>query len=195
MASWRLRTAGAAISSIPLAGAALQYSLFAKPILWPPIGGVEIYAAPLATALVAVFGAIPAWSKGKAATRIWLAVSIFLVLLSLIAYVYLLSTFVKEIETPDNGTQYRTIGSQRTAKAIRLFPDKSDGQILKIAGLEEDDIENMWTISSIREVRSELFFSYLLGLCSINFILGLIAHRKTQKDARGPEGPSAGVSG
>jgi hypothetical protein len=169
------------ISILPLAGDKIQN----VPIIWPPLGSVETYAAGIATATIALFAALPALLKTKSVATIGTVVGLFAAALSLVLYANFLLTYVKSVETPHNGTQYRTIGSQRTVRAQQLLPNDSDGQLLEQVGLTDGDIERAWTPDSVKRARLELFASYVAALASINFALGAfargLAKKKNQK--------------
>jgi hypothetical protein len=166
--------------ALPLIG----WKLEPLPVVWPPLGSIETYAAPLAATIIAVFGILPSVFNNNAATKKWMRIgvplAICLAIISLFAYVCFLLTYVKGVETPNNGTQYRTVGSQRTVIAQHPpYSHESDAQILEIVGLTDGDIEKMWTPSSVREARLELFVTYLVGLMSINFVMGSLARTST----------------
>ena len=148
-------------------------------ILWPPIGSVVIYAAGIAAVLIWAIGELPKLSVKKAADRYWFAGGIAAALLSLGWYALLLIAYVKGVETPFNGLQYRTVGSVRTPVADRCTPNKTDQDLLRCGGLEDGDIEELWTPSSVYRVRFELFMSYILVLGSINVVI-----RSKPRDAR-----------
>jgi Na+/melibiose symporter-like transporter len=192
MASWGFKVGGGAVSLVPLVGYALHHSTtLDMHILWPPIGSIETFASGVAAALIAVFGMLPALLRRESCQKWWLGLGVVIAIISVIAYAYFLSTYVKEVDTPNDGPQYRTVGSVRTGKAKQMFTDRSDGQILKIAGLTDGDIENMWTPSSVRDARIKLFFSYLFVLGAINFVLGSLARLKAKKNVSGSKDPSA----
>lgn len=165
--------------ALPLIG----WKLEPFPVVWPPLGSIETYAAPLAATIIAVFGILPSFFNSNAATKKWMRIgvpfAICVAIISLFAYVCFLLTYVKGVETPNNGTQYRTVGSQRTTIAQQRFSRESDAKVLEIVGLTDGDIEKMWTSDSVREARLELFVSYLVGLMSINFVLGSLARTPT----------------
>jgi uncharacterized membrane protein len=176
-----LGTAG--FASLPIIGPKVLHT----PYVWPPLGSFETFAAPTATAVIAIVGALPSFFKQFDTWRKWrgngLGMSVILVIVALFFYVLLLLSYVKGVETPNNGTQYRTVGSQRTQKAQDLFHDQSDEKILEQAGLSDGDIEEMWTSSSVREARLQLFSSYLVALMALNFAIGTLtyADRKTPR--------------
>jgi hypothetical protein len=164
------------IALLPLAGDKIQN----VPIIWPPLGSIETYAAGLATAIIAVFAALPTFFRRKGDAKIGAVVSSLVAVASLIFYANFLLTYVKSVETPQGDTLYRTIGSQRTAVAEQKCPNCSDEQLLEKAGLTDAAIEWAWTPSSVKHARIELFTSYVAGLASINFAIGAFARAKTE---------------
>jgi hypothetical protein len=87
-------------------------------------------------------------------------------------YSSLHNRYVVAVPTRHDGTQYRTIGSQRSEECLRKLSGKADEEVLVIAGLDDGAIERMWTPSSVQRVRLELFLAYIALLCSLNFTLG-----------------------
>jgi hypothetical protein len=157
-----------AIAVSPLAG----YKLQNAPLIWPPLGGLEIYAAGLAVALIGILGALPSAFRTKAVAKKWIGYMVVLAFASLISYGYLFSKYVIRVDTPNNGTQYRTIGSERTALGSQAFPTESPEKILEGIRLEDADIKRVWTPSSVDHARFELFISYVASLGFINFLIG-----------------------
>jgi hypothetical protein len=69
------------------------------------------------------------------------------------------------------------------------LPGKSDEEVLQIAGLDDGDIERMWTPNSVKHARLELFVSYLLALLALNFAIGVIPRASGNENAKTPEAP------
>lgn len=161
-----------AVALLPLIGLLIHKEAHDVPVVWPPIGSIATYGAPAAVVIAGLLGLMPRFFKTKGKAKLAMAVGVFVALASLFVYGYLLSKYVVRVQTPYNGTQYRTIGSQRTPEALQMFSGYSDERILEIAGLNDADIERMWTTSSVRRARLELFICYVLCLASINFSLG-----------------------
>jgi hypothetical protein len=143
-------------------------------LIWPPIGSMETFAVPMAVILIGLFGAAPKLFRTKSRAKLGFATALFVTVISLFLYAYL-QRYVIRVDTPFNGTQYRTIGSQRSEECLRKLPGKSDEEILEIAGLSDGDIKRMWTPDSVFQVRLKLFTTYLIGLASLNFALGAFA--------------------
>jgi hypothetical protein len=112
-------------------------------------------------------------------------ICIFLALVSLFTYSYLVEKYVKEVPTPENGLQYRTIGSERTAAVQRQFPPNiSDVDLLRAGGLDDGSIETMWTPSSVLWVRVRLLATYVLCLSFVNFAIGTYGSPNSIRQAR-----------
>jgi hypothetical protein len=167
----------AAITAVPIAASPVGASLVGDksqrlPLIWPPVGSLMVYAVPLASLIVGLVGwTLPKLLKKRASAR-FSVLSLGLAFVSLFLYFYLVSRYVKEVETPHNGTQYRTIGSVRTVDAQKMFSKMSDQDLLKTGGLEDGDIETMWTPFSVLRVRLELLITYVLCLSFVNFVMG-----------------------
>jgi hypothetical protein len=88
--------------------------------------------------------------------------------LALFLYGYFLLAYVKGVPTPEDGMQYRTVGSERTPQAMLCRPNRSDEDLLRCGGLKDGDIETLWTVSSVRTARLELFISYVVLLSALS---------------------------
>jgi len=161
---------------VPLAVAPVLSKFLADkidvPFVWPPLDAGEVYLAALSSGVVAFFGWLPARLRTKetANRHMWMAGGLSLLLL--IVYGILVMKVVVAIETPHNGTQYRTIGFQRTVLAMTQFPNAPSEELIKSSGLNEGDIEKMWTPESILLAKGLLFVSYLGAIASLNFAVG-----------------------
>lgn len=170
----------AAVAALPLAGDRIRHI----PLIWPPLGSIETYAAVAAAAVIAVFGTLPMFLRTKAQAKLAAAVGVGLAFFSLFPYGYFLSKYVKRVETPKDGIQYRTVGSRRTAEALQKLPGKTDVEILQIAGLTDGDIERMWTPESVEHVHLELFLSYMTCFALVNFAIGAFARGSPDNDSK-----------
>ncbi len=72
------------------------------------------------------------------------------------------------------------MGFRRTPQALGKG-NKTDVQFLQEVGLDDRDLEKVWTHGSVVAARFLLFFSYTLFLASANVIAGL--HVKRLADA------------
>jgi hypothetical protein len=161
---------GFAIPAVPLIGYAWKLH-----VVWPPLGSIEVYAATSAVAIIAALGALPGLFGAPTSAKKWATGGILAALLPLGCYAFLLTKYVKAVETPNNGTQYRTIGGQLTPLALKTYPGESPEGILAKNGLTDGDIERMWTPTSVECARLELFLSYVLTLGLFNFARGSLA--------------------
>lgn len=176
---WQLVRLG--IAFVPLIGYEIALRVQFFPVLWPPLGPLDKYGIAPATAIIAVIGwALPGRFKTKAAQEWGLNVSIGLAILAFFVYVFMLTKYVTSVETPNNGTQFRSIGTQRSAEILKKFPEKSDEELLEIVGLEEKDIRRIWDSGSVTRARTGLFISYFFALAFSNLAIGL--HLKQLSD-------------
>jgi len=159
---------------LPLASSG---KLGASRFLWPPIGSAVVYAAGIAAALVVAIGKLPLVFRPK--SKAWFVGGLVTTLIALGFYASLLLTYVKGVDTPYNGTQYRAVGKIRTPTAERCPEHTSDEDLLKCGGLEDASIETLWTASSVRQVRLELFISYVLLLGSLNVLIESSPQRRS----------------
>ncbi len=140
-------------------------------LVWPPIGSSSEFAGGLAVILIWIVGRLPTLSRSRANSRKLRAFTLAAAVIGLAVYVVFLALRVKGVDTPLDGRQYRTVGSVRTPVALRCGTDSSDEDLLSCGGLEDGDIERMWTPSSVVHSRLELFFAYVFTLSFINILL------------------------
>jgi hypothetical protein len=164
---------GVPIAASPFGSYIVGKSTQRIPLIWPPVGSLVIYAVPLASIVIGLVGWVLPKQFSKNVNVKLRTASVCLALVSLFAYSYLVLKYVKEVDTPENGAQYRTIGSERTAAVQKQFPPTtSDVDLLKMGGLDDGSIETMWTPSSVLWVRLRLLVTYVLCLSSVNFAVG-----------------------
>jgi hypothetical protein len=170
----RIAVTAAPILASPLRSHIAGTNSQSIPLLWPPVGGMTIYAVPLGSMVIGLVGwGFPKRLRKRTAARLRFA-GLVVAFASLFAFSYLLLRFVKDVPTPDNGIQYRSIGFVRTVAAQRVLPSTmSDQDVLKAVGLDDGSIESAWTPSSVVRVRLMLLMTYILCLSSINFVVGI----------------------
>jgi hypothetical protein len=184
--NWLLRIpsiiARGTLTLLPLAGTRLE-TVEKLPLVWPPLGGLETYAAIPAAAIIGAFGIIPAMFKSQKHARLQGYFSLGIALILLIVYGYFFSTRVQGVAIPGDGMKYFTIGTVKTDAAMREFPNASNEQLVEAAGVRgEGDIERAWTASSIKLAELELLISYVCLMASVNYTLGAFARAtKTNK--------------
>jgi hypothetical protein len=164
----------APVLASPLRSHIVETSRQSPPLLWPPVGGMTVYAAPLASLVIGLFG----WGFSKRLKKNTAAnlrtAGLVVAILSLLSFSYLLLGFVKEVFPPSGGVQYRSIGFDRTDAAKRVFPSTMpDVEVLKAVGLDDGSIESAWTPTSVLLVRLGLLATYILCLSSINYVVGI----------------------
>jgi hypothetical protein len=168
----RLLFVAAPVAASPVGSSLLKVKTQHLPLVWPPVGSLVVYAVPLASVVIGLFGwVLPRQFTKRTYIRLR-SISVFAALLLLFSYFYLVSKYVKEVPTPYNGLQYRTIGSERAPVDDTAFPPgTSDVDLLRKGGLDDGSIERMWTPSSVLHVRLWLLVTYVLCLSMVNFSL------------------------
>lgn len=155
----------AAISSIPLISALVPSEV--SRYLFPPIGTGETFSklatlilAGLVT-LVIYFTKGAAFANSKKGRVEILAAILIAALLSLIIFTGLNLRFVRSIQTPDKGEFIFTVGYERSQAAEEKFKGKSDWDMLRLKGLAEEEVFNLWTPTSVIISRLTLLTFYL----------------------------------
>ena len=172
----------AVLAALPLSGylpMVTNNRVQAPSVVWPPIGSIVEYAGGAASVLILLIGKLPSLSKTKASVGNWFTGGLIVACVALAVYAYCLLTYVKGVDTPHDGTQYRTVGSVRMPAAARCGENISDEDLLKCGGLDDGDIETMWTPASVRRARLELFFSYVVLLGSISLVIEASPRRRS----------------
>ncbi len=150
---------------------ALHVDIF--PILWPPLGPFDKFGSVTSAVLAMIAWVLPARFTTRAAEEKAIRRFMWLTVISLIAYVLMFFACVRSVETPDNGTQYRSIGIFRTEAFRTQYAGRSDEYVLHDVGLEDKGIRTAWTSGSITLARSGLFFFYFVTLASCLTVIGL----------------------
>ena len=150
---------------------ALHFEIF--PVLWPPLGPFDKFGGISSAVLAMIAWVLPALFTTRTAEQKAIRRFVALSVISLIAYVVMFLVCVRSVETPDNGTQYRSIGIFRTELFRTEYGQKSDEELLHIVGLEDKGIRTAWTSGSITLARSGLFIFYFVSLASCLTVIGL----------------------
>jgi len=161
----------------PIVARFLRVDKIDLPFVWPPIGDYESLLCTLAAATVALFGVIPLKLRTQAIAARNMKIALGVGSVFVVLYGILLMTVVVPRPTPKNGTVYIAIGFERTDLAKSKFPNVSNDELIKDAGLEQGDIEKLWTASSILLAKTLLFLSYLGAMTSLNYAIG--AHERS----------------
>jgi hypothetical protein len=134
--------------------------------VWPPLGSLGTYAVSVATVVVSLCFLLPNLIENKQQARLWLKWTFGLTIFAFVVYSVLVARYVITVQTPNNGPQTRSVGFHVDPRVRALYPD-----LLQIGGLEEWQIETVWTPGSVRGVRLGLLgtFSLTLGLANIAF--------------------------
>jgi hypothetical protein len=194
-----LRVLRYAIAATPAIGAVLPGKLF----LWPPLKqSVTNFAAGLSVALIHALGLIPSviGSRRKAVT--WLVAALAVATVSLVAYGTFVSSHVVCVQQ-GNVPRCLTVGSERRTPYVKEwvkenFPpdtkpeDVTDETILKNKGVSDSTVSMFFTENSIFVANLELFFTYVLGVASLNFAVGCLA-RATMPTGPGKKPKTGGT--
>lgn len=141
--------------------------------LFPPLGD----QSPLVRVATLILGALVTlvvyFSKDHLASinrngRIWtLFATITLSLIGLVSFFILSQRFVRSIMIPSKSTEIIvSVGYERTEFAQKNFGAATDWELLRYRGLNEEEVQRLWTPQSIIIARLGLFVSYLVFLMS-----------------------------
>jgi hypothetical protein len=173
----RIKRFALALLQLAVASSPVAAKLSGKStVVWPPLGTISDYVAPLATAVVAAFAIAPYVLVEKRTAKRWFVWSLATSLFSLIIYAFLVGGYVVRVPTPHDGDQTRSVGFIVQPLPRQLYPDASFPKLLLHGGLDEDRIELTWTPNSVLAVRICLLMFLTLTLASINVALGSAAY-------------------
>jgi hypothetical protein len=141
--------------------------------LFPPLGD----QGPPARVAAFILGALVTltiyfskdWLAGLTKKgRVWIFLALIAIaLISLMAFFVLSQRFVRTIPIPSMKTEaVVSVGYERTPFALSSYGEATDLEILGRRGFTEEQIEKLWTQSSIIKARSGLFLSDLIFLLS-----------------------------
>ncbi len=152
----------------------------------PPLGTINLLGIGFSVVLMGICSFVP-WSMNKSRYAIaTLSLSVLAGLIALITYSFYAQSFVREISVPSqNRSILVSVGTERSEFANRVYPGRSDEDMLKDQGIQEEDVARLWTRSSILHARLRLFCSYLATLISLNLCfgaLGRIAQLRAEHD-------------
>jgi hypothetical protein len=156
-----LMRAGLALLPLIEYEVALHFEIF--PVLWPPLGPLDKFGSVTSAVLATVAWVLPSMFTTRAAEKTATWVFVPLSTISLFVYVVMFLACVRSVETPDNGTQYRSVGFFRSEPFRTAYAGKG--------------IRTAWTSRSITLARSGLFFSYFLTLASCLTAIGIRVKR------------------
>jgi hypothetical protein len=155
-----------AVPIIPFAGLTAKKAY----ILWPPLGSLNVYAAVMASVLLATLcPLLPSLISTRAAAKRWILASAIVAAVCFSGYGFLVGRYIVPANPPGKGTQYQSVGYERTQAAQIRYPGISNEALLEKVPLNDAGIEQAWTAQSVYWVRLSLFFSYVLALGSVNF--------------------------
>jgi hypothetical protein len=148
---------------------------------WPPLGSLETYAVPAAMVAIGLCTLLPNLLESKQQAKSWLKRGIVATFLMFIAYSVLVSRYVITDETPANGVQVRSVGFRVEPRIRAMYPTKNDAELLRIGGIEEWQIETVWTPWSVHVLRLTLLITFALTLGLANVTIGAAARVNKRK--------------
>jgi hypothetical protein len=135
-----------------------EWSVYSFPVLGN-IDGIARAGAVALTLLVICSGYLVV---GSIHIRRHIIIASVITFLSLVFYVDATALYVRKIEIPSRASSILvSVGSERSEFAKKTFGDESDWDMLRGTGLEEEDIQKLWTLKSIVHARLILYLSYL----------------------------------
>lgn len=153
----------------------LAQHLASSGFIWPPLGSLEVFAAYVATLLIALCSFLPGLIETNRQAKEWFVRSLTACLVAFLIYVVLVGRYVVIVDTPANGAQARSIGFVVEPSIRARFPHENDAQLLKIGGLEDWQIQTVWTPRSVLASRLCILASFSLMLALTNVALGSAA--------------------
>jgi hypothetical protein len=149
--------------------------------VWPPLGGLETFAAYAATVAIGLCSLLPLLLDTKQQAKVWLKRAVIASFLMFILYSILVARYVIRVETPANGLQVRSVGFRVEPRIRALFPDKNDWELLRIGGLEDWQINKVWTPNSVLALRMSLLTTFALTFGAANVAIGAAKRANTRK--------------
>lgn len=150
----------------------------------PPLGELSGLVS-VSFLVVAIFGFFPWFIRTRTSSFILAALATLICAASLFAYAINVSATVVRLEGFNpHGTTLVSIGTQRSEFADSNFKGKSNIEMLKEFGHREEDIQQLWTPSSITSARMKLLFSYVSLFASMSFAVGAFAKASLLQQTR-----------
>jgi hypothetical protein len=155
---------------------ALQWAVLALPIgsvmlstkttlLGPPLGRLSLLVVPFGIVLAGVGMVLPLLLPTLKAVRKLAWLSAVTLVLGVLVYSYFVQRFVVTVDiSSQNRSVLVSAGGELSEPYKQLYAGRTNSEIVKDQGYQEEDIERVWTLLESR----------LLGLCSYVFLLGSI---------------------
>jgi hypothetical protein len=150
----------------------------ASSFIWPPLGSVETYGAYAAIVLIGLFSLLPNLLESKQQAKSWLKWAVATTCVMFLLYAFLVERYVISVDTPANGVQTRSVGFRVEPRIRAQFPDLNDAELLRKGGLEDWQIQKVWTPDSVLALRLSLLIAFSLTLGLANVALGAAARLK-----------------
>lgn len=150
----------------------------ASSFVWPPLGILDIYSVPAATIVILLCSCLPRVVVTKTQINKWFIATATIAVLFFICYSALVGRYVIGVQTPSDGFQVRSIGCRVEPRIRALYPDKNDLELLRIGGLQDWQIQKVWTPASVLVVRLSILTTFALTLGIANMSIGVAAIRR-----------------
>lgn len=170
---------------LPLGLAPVAAHTINLPFVWPPIGNIDIFLGALTSAIVILVGWLSTNLRTQQVAKRNMKWAVGVAAALSVLYGVLLMSVVVPKENLRHETLYINIGFQRTTLAKTMFPEATPpGELLEYSGLEESQVQKMWTPGSILLAKVLLYLSYLSAMASANYAIG--AHTRSRPSKSNP---------
>jgi hypothetical protein len=184
---------GTSVGGMALLGAALPLaSIFPADwaaFLFPPLGdltGTARVVCVVAVLIVICFGYV---GIGVKTLKPWIVVATLVALLSACAYLYCSFAYVLKINTT-NSFILVSIGSEKTDFANKAFTNgESVWEMVRLRGLDDEQITKIWTAQSVQQNRLKLCFTYFGAILCWAVIFSLATALEISSGATAPAPP------
>jgi hypothetical protein len=149
-----------------------------SPFCFPPAGPQSEFVLPFSYIAICAALLLPWFINSPTSIgRLAISAGIFIPI-CLLAYLYLIQTFVVSIDIPAKQKTIHVIaGYERTTLAELRFSGISDAEMLKRSGFDENTLNELYTKAS-RTVTIGLIFSAYIGLpFALAFLIGCASRR------------------
>lgn len=163
-----------AILVIPLASEKLTSSS----VPFPPLGDDVRTWQVAATIVAGLFGVLAYIVRPRHRLRTLLVSMAPVVILALAAYFTYEVRSVVSIPLPTGEIRSVVKGDQRQSGLPEPYASMRDQDLIKYAGLHDEDLKAIYTPESLLIAKGRLFAAYIVFMASVEFILGSIARAR-----------------
>jgi hypothetical protein len=154
--------------------------------LYPPLGDSQQLTLAATFLVLSLTTYVVFKWRESAPKEKWYVASILWagLVLGVVAWIVLCVHYVRRIPVPTMGLEIPvSIGFERTDFALRWYSNSSDWEMLHYTGPWEDNIQELWTPSSICVVRVLLWLSYTMSLACFLAVVSLAAYQHAAEEA------------